>query len=176
MNTTRLPDAMPDVSSPTLLVVCDTHHCRLFDVGGHTIVEKEALESREPVFTDRQDRKPGPSAFGGKGGSMMGVGETDQVDEHRLKEFANALVKHLETLVRTQKIGEVHLSAPAKFLSVLRTHLTGMLQDVTEQTIDGNFVKQAPLDILLRFRPDLGEALQKLRDQENFSPRKLPPK
>ena len=46
--TIRLPDAMPDVDKPTLLVVCDSHQCRLLDVGGHAIAEKELLESKKP--------------------------------------------------------------------------------------------------------------------------------
>ena len=172
----RLPDAMPDVSRPTLLVVCDTHHCRLLDVGGHVIVEKAELASREHEFTDRQDRKPGPSAHGGQGGSMMGVGETDQLEEHRLKEFANTLVKHLEELVRSQKIDALHLSAPGKFLAAVKKDLTAELKKVTVQTLDGNYVKEPPLALLVRFRPDLKEAVEKLRSEENYSPKNQPPK
>lgn len=172
----RLPDAMPDVSRATLLVVCDGHHCRLLDVGGHTIVEKEIFKSREHEFTDRQDRKPGPSAHGGQGGSMMGVGETDQLEEHRLKEFANVLVKHLDQIVRGQKVEALHLSAPGKFLSIVRNHLTQELRKVTVQSLDGNYVKEPALDLLVRFRPDLKEAVAKLREDENYSPKKHLPK
>ena len=169
-STIRLPDAMPDVSRPTLLVVCDSHHCRFLNVGGHAIVEKETLSSSEPVFTDRQD------SFGGRGGTAVGVGEKDQVESHRLKEFSNTVVKHLEGVVRSEKVEALHIAAPGKFLSSLKDHLSTALTKILVQTIDGNFAKEQPLALLVRFRPDLKAAVEKLRDQENYSPSNLPPK
>jgi protein required for attachment to host cells len=168
-NPIKLPDAMPDVDKPTLLVVCDSHHCRLFDVGGHTLLEKETIRSSEPRYTDRQDSVM-------SGGKSIGVGENDQVEDHRLHEFANAVVDHLTKTVTQQKIGELHISAPGKFLSQLKKHLTKPQQAILKNAIDGNFVKESPLAILVRFRPDLEEAVKALRDQENYSPKKQPPK
>lgn len=107
---------------------------------------------------------------------MMGVGETDQLEEHRLKEFANVLVKHLDQIVRGQKVEALHLSAPGKFLSIVRNHLTQELRKVTVQSLDGNYVKEPALDLLVRFRPDLKEAVAKLREDENYSPKKHLPK
>jgi protein required for attachment to host cells len=175
-NTIRLPDAMPDVTKPTLLVVCDSHHCRLLDVGGHAIVEKETVTSVEAEFSDKQGQTRSPASMATGGGMVSGMGDMNPVDEHRLKTFANDVIKHLEQSVRAQKIESVHISAPAKFLSVLRSHMTPTLSKVLTQSIDGNFVKESPLQILVRFRPDLKEAVKALRDQENYSPAKQPPK
>ncbi len=173
--TIRLPDAMPDVDKPTLVVVCDSHRCRLLNVGGHSIQEKEIVDSKEPDYSDREGRNQSPSAFG-KGGMVSGTDDTNQVEKHRLREFANELIKHVEVSIREQGIQAVHISAPAKFLSVIRSHMTPAIQKILMQEIDGNFVKEPAIEILVRFRPDLKEAVKALRDQENYSPRNQPPK
>jgi len=174
-HTVRLPDAMPDVEKPTLLVVCDSHHCRLLDVGGHAIAEKEMIESKEPKHSDREGRNQSPAAFG-KGGMVSGTDSVNQVEKNRMREFANELMKNIEQSVREQGIQAVHISAPAKFLSVIRTHMTPAIHKILMQEIDGNFVKEPSIEILVRFRPDLKEAVKALRDQENYSAKKHPPK
>lgn len=161
---------MPDVAKPTLFLVCDSHQCRLFDVGGHAVVEKETLQSKEPKFTDRQGTKPG------KGGMMIGLGDTNPLEDNRLKEFANVLMKHVDQVIREQKIEAIYISAPSKFLSVLRDHHTASVKKVLKKEIDGNFVKEHPLELLARFRPDLAEAVKALRSQENYSPGNQLPK
>ncbi len=171
----RLPDAMPDVDKPTLLVVCDSHQCRVLDVGGHAIAEKEMIESKEAEFTDKQGQMRSPAGMG-MGGMISGTGDMNQFEKNRMKTFANDLMKHIEKAVREQGIQAVHISAPAKFLSVIRSHMTPMIQKILMQEIDGNFVKEPGIEILVRFRPDLKEAVKALRDQENYSPRKQPPK
>lgn len=173
--TIRLPDAMPDVDKPTLLVVCDSHHCRLLDVGGHAIAEKEMIESKESEYSDREGRTQSPAAFG-KGGMVSGTDDINQVEKNRMRTFANELIKHIEQSVREQGIQAVHVSAPAKFLSVIRAHMTPVIHKILMQEIDGNFVKEPAIEILVRFRPDLKEAVKALRDQENYSPRNQPPK
>ncbi len=166
-----LPDAMPDIHSPTLLVVCDTHHCRFINAGGRSLVMTEEVKSHEHEFTDRQGSKPS-----GKGGSMIGLGDINQVEDHRLKEFANTVTQRMAHLAQTQKVESIYVSAPGKFLSALNHHMTKPLQELLEETIDGNFVKESPLDVLLRFRPDLKAAADDLRDQENYSSKKHLPK
>ena len=174
-HTVRLPDAMPDVDKPTLLVVCDSHHCRLLDVGGHTIAEKEVIESAEPEFSDKQGQTRSPAGMTG-GGMVSGTGDMNPIEKHRMKAFANDLMKHIEKSVREQGIQAVHISAPAKFLSEIRAHMTPAIQKILMQEIDGNFVKEAGIEILVRFRPDLKEAVKALRDQENYSAKNHPPK
>ncbi len=174
-HTIRLPDAMPDVEKPTLLVICDSHHCRLLDVGGHAIVEKETIDSKEAEFTDKQGRTQSPAAMG-KGGMISGTGDMNQFEKNRMNTFANDLIKHIEQCVREQGIQAVHISAPAKFLSVIRSHMTPAIQKILLYEIDGNFVKEPGIEILVRFRPDLKEAVKALRDQENYSPRRQLPK
>lgn len=171
----RLPDAMPTVDIPTLLVVCDAHRCRFLTVGGHQIAEEDALESKQDQFTDKEGQTRSPASFG-KGGMTSGMKDLNPVEENRLKIFANALVKRLEQLIREQKTGELHLSAPGKFLSVVRDHLTPEIKKVTKQTVDGNFTKESPIDLLARFRPDLKDAVKNLRNQESYSPKNRPPK
>lgn len=166
----RLPDAMPDVSALTLLVVCDAHQCRLLNLGGHALVEKEVLQSQEPEFDERQNLAMSPS------GSLHGVGEINQVEENRLKKFATVLVEHLEHAVRDQKIESVHLSAPGKFLSIVRDHLTPALTAVMKKMVDGNFVKEQGLELLVRFRPDLSQAVADFHNQESYSPGNQPPR
>ena len=165
----RLPDAMPDVEKPTLLVVCDSHHCRLLVVGGHSIVEQETIDSREPEYSDRQGSKPGP-------GSVVGIGETNQVEASRMKTFANTVMKRLSEVIRSQKIQSMHLSAPSKALASFKDHMTTDVKQVTVQTLDGHYVKESALQVLVRFRPDLKDAVAALRDEEGFSPRKHLPK
>ncbi len=174
-HTVRLPDAMPDVEKPTLLVVCDTHNCRLLNVGGHAIVEKELLESKEAEYSDKPSRTQSPAAFG-KGGMFSGTDDMNQFEKNRLNTFAHAVIKHIETSIREQGILAVYLSAPAKFLSVLRSHMTPAIQKMLMLEIDGNFVKEPSIEILVRFRPDLAEAVTSLRNQENYSPGKQLPK
>lgn len=173
--TVRLPDAMPDVDKPTLLVVCDSHRCRLLNVGGHSIQEKEIVDSKGVEYSDREGRIQSPAAFG-KGGMVSGTDDLNQVEKNRMREFANDLVKHVELSIREQGIQAVHISAPAKFLSVMRAHMTPAIHKILMQEIDGNFVKEPAIEILVRFRPDLKEAVKALRDQENYSPKKHPPK
>lgn len=162
---------MPEIVTPTLFVVCDSHHCRFFDAGGHTLMEKEDIHSREPNYTDRQGSKPS-----GKGGMMIGVGESDQVEDHRLHEFANVIAGRIGAIVTEQKIGAVYLSAPGKFLSQLKKHLPKAVEKIVESAVDGNFVKESPLALLIRFRPDLKESVQELHDMENYSAKKHLPR
>ena len=165
----KLPDISPEITSPTLLVVCDNHHCKLYDVGGHTILAKEEITSAEAHYTDRQGSKVG-------GSGVVGVGESDQVEEHRQREFANKLIARIEHVVRDQKIVDLYLSAPGKFLSHLKKDLPKSLSKVLETAIDGNFVKESPASVLARFRPDLKAAVDELHDQENYSSKKHLPK
>lgn len=167
----RLPDAMPEIITPTLFVVCDAHHCRFFDAGGHTLALKEDIHSREPHFTDRQGSKPS-----GRGGMMIGIGESDQIEDHRLREFANVVATRLGAIVTEQSIGVMYLSAPGKFLSQLKRHLPKAVEKLVESAVDGNFVKESALDLLVRFRPDLKAAVQELRNRENYSAKKHLPK
>lgn len=174
-HTVRLPDAMPDVEKPTLLVVCDSHHCRLLGVGGHAIIESGVVESAEPEFSDKQGQTRSPAAMS-SGGMVSGTGDMNPVEKHRMKAFANDLMKHIEKSIREQGIQAIHISAPAKFLSEIRAHMTPAIKKILMQEIDGNYVKEPALGILVRFRPDLTEAVKALRDQENYSPKKQPPK
>lgn len=167
----QLPDAMPEITTPTLLVVCDSHHCIFFGAGGHTLALQEDVHSREPNFTDRQGSKPR-----GKGGVMIGIGESDQVEDHRLHEFANVVAGRIGTIVTGQKIGAVHVSAPGKFLSQLKKHLPKAVEKLVESAVDGNFVRESPLALLIRFRPDLRAAVQELRNRENYSAKKHLPR
>ncbi len=174
-STQQLPDAMPDVGKRTLLVVCDGHQCKLIDVGNHTLLLADSVESREPEFTDKQGRYQSPAAVG-KGGIIGGTGDLNPVEKHRMKEFANTVSAQIAKHVRDQKIEELHVSAPAKFLSELKTHLSAPVKKMVVSMLEGNYLKEAPRDILLRFKPELEAELQKLRDQENYSPKNKPPK
>ncbi len=171
----HLPDAMPDVSKPTLLVVCDTHHCQFIDVGNHTLVVNGTVKSKEPSFSDHEGSYQSPAARG-MGGIMGGLSEPNKIEQNRLREFANDVCTHLAHVVQQQGIAEVYLSAPNKFLGVLDAHLTPALKKLVKTKLEGNFVKEPPRDTLIRFRPDLEQALKDLRDLEGYSARKLPPK
>lgn len=139
------------------------------------MAEKEMMESKEAEFSDKQGRMQSPAAMG-KGGMISGVGDINQFEKNRMKTFANEVIKHIEQSVKEQGIQAVHISAPAKFLSVLRAHMTPGIQKILKQEIDGNFVKEPSIEVLVRFRPDLKEAVKALRDQESYSPRKQLPK
>ena len=158
----HLPGAYPEITSPTLLVICDAHHCNLFDLGGHTLMLKEEIRSKEHVYTDHQ-------TVHASSGSPVGLGENDQIEAHRLHEFTNTLGACLAKVVAAQKIESVYLSAPGKFLSHLTSHLPAIVSKMLVSTIDGNFVKEPPLETLARFRPDLKTAMQELRNGENYS-------
>ena len=170
----RLPDAMPEIKTPTLLAVCDSHHCKLIDVGGHTLVEKEIIESKEETFTDAQGRMRAPAAMG-KGGMVSGVGDLNPAEKNRMRTFANTIAQRLAQIIREQGIKEVYISAPTKFLSVLREHIPSSTREVIAAK-EGNFIKEPLLEILLRFRPDLEQTREALRDQENYSSKKHLPK
>ena len=174
-HTIRLPDAMPDVEKSTLLVVCDSHHCRLLNVGGHAIAEQDMLTSKELEFSDKQGQTRSPAAMS-SGGMVSGTGDLNQSEKNRMKNFANEIVKYIEQSIREQGIQAVHISAPAKFLSMIRGHLSPAIHSILMQEIDGNFVKEPSIEILGRFRPDLKEAVHALRDQENYSSKKHLPK
>lgn len=171
----RLPDAMPEIDKPTLLVICDNHRCKLVDVGGHTLVKEELIESKEVEFDERQGLVGSPAAAGG-GGMLSGTADLNQIEKNRLRDFANVLVKRLGLVVREQKIQEIYLAAPAKFLSILKTHLTKELTKIVRSELDGNFVKEPVKDVLLRFRPDFVQAVKSLKDQENYSTKRQPPR
>lgn len=138
-------------------------------------MEGTLIESKESEDSERGGRTQSPAAFG-KGGLISGTDDKNQLEKNRLRTFANELIKSMENAIREQGIEAVHISAPAKFLSVIRSHLTPAIQKILLQEIDGNFVKEPSIEILVRFRPDLKDAVTALRDQENYSPRKQPPK
>lgn len=166
---------MPEIDKPTLLIVADAHHCRFIDVGGHTLLEKETMDSKELLHTDRQDVQPSPASMG-KGGMMSGVGEEHHAEENRLRDFAKMLNEHTSVVIAEQKIEAVYLAAPSRFLSEIKKNMPAAVTKVLKSTIDGNFVKEPAIEILLRFRPDLEESVQKLRDLENYSSKKHLPK
>lgn len=172
---THLPDAMPDIEKPTLLVVCDTHHCRFIDAGHHTIAFQGGVHSKENTFTDHEGRSQSPAAMG-KGGMISGNNELDQVEGNRLHEFSNVVSRHLDHLIAMQGIQEVFIAAPDKFLAELKKHLSKHTQTLIRKIIDGNFMHENMHQILIRFRPDLEEAIKKLRDQENYSSKKHLPR
>jgi protein required for attachment to host cells len=173
--TVRLPDAMPEITKKTLLVVCDTHHCMFIDAGGHALTEKETVESKETQTSEHPGTKQSPAAMG-KGGMISGVDDPNQQESNRLKNFANEVSRHIDASVSSQGIEELYISAPGKFLSVLKTHLSTKAAGLVAQALDGNFMKEPPAAILVRFRPDLKDAIKELRDGENFSAKKHLPK
>gem|GEM_PF-1995957 len=170
----HLPDAMPEITKPTLLVVCDSHQCKFVDVGGHTLVEKETVESKEEKFTDSQGQMRSPAAMG-KGGMISGVGDLNPVEKNRMRNFANVISRRMAQIIREQGIQEVYISAPPKFLSILREHIPLSIRKITAAS-EGNFVKEPLLALLLRFRPELKEAVRSLKEQENYSAKRHLPK
>ncbi len=166
----RLPDAMPDVEKPTLLVVCDTHHCMFIDVGNHALMVAATVESKEHKSTERPSLAYSPS------GMIGGLDESTKVERNRLREFAGDVCKHIDQMLAKQGALEVYVSAPGKFLAVLKERLSTAAAKQVRAMVDGNFVKEPPKDILLRFRPDLEKGMQNLRDQEGYSPKKHLPK
>lgn len=148
---TKLPDAMPEIASPTLLIVADAHHCRFIAVGGHAIAEEEELQAKELLPHEDKD---------------------SQADENRLRDFAVMIVTRAELLISQQNIEAVYLSGPSRLLSDIKKHLSLTVSKVLQSTIDGTFIKESPLDILARFRPDLEASVQKLHEQENYSAKK----
>ncbi len=166
----RLPDAMPDVEKPTLLVVCDTHHCKFIDVGNHTLLVSGTIDSKEADYSDKEGQ------YQSSTGVIGGMADTNPTEKNRLHEFANDVATHLAHVVQAQKIEEVYVSAPNKFLGELKKHIAKPVQKLIQKMVDGNFAKESPLEVLLRFRPDLEQARQALRDEENYSPKNQPPK
>jgi len=165
---------MPEITKPTLLVICDSHQCKFVDVGGHTLVEKEILESKEEKFTDSQGEMRSPAAMG-KGGMISGVGDLNPAEKNRMRNFANVISKRMAQIIREQGIKEVFISAPTKFLSILREHIPAPTRKIMV-AIEGNFVKEPLLPLLKRFMPELNESMKVLRGQENYSPKKHLPK
>ncbi len=172
---TKLPDAMPDVDVPTLLVVCDSHQCKLIDVGRHTLLVSEEIHSKENTFTDHEGRYQSPAA-GGRGGIMGGTGDLNPLEKNRLREFANVVAEHVKHVVDQQGIEEWYLSAPDKFMPVLKKDLSAPLTKKLKGAIIGNFYKESPPDLLVRFKPEMKEAMKRLKDEENYSPSKHLPK
>ncbi len=168
-NSLKLPDVMPDIVPATLLVVCDSHHCRLIDVGGHTIVEHGSVDSGELKHADRQSTKVGPS-----GG--VGIGDDHHAEDQRLTNFSKTILERVGTLIASQKIEALYLAAPSRLLSVLKKQMPEAMKKVLKSAIDGTFVKESAIDVLMRFRPDLESSVLKLRDQENYSSKKHLPK
>lgn len=168
--TVTLPDAMPDIAEPTLLVVCDSHHCRFINAGGRSLAEKESVMSKERHDTDRESQMSGPS------GMTSGSSDRNQFEDNRLKTFANDVVSHIASAVNTQKIGSIYLSAPGRVLSEIKNHLSKPHSALLSVVVDGTFVKEPAIDLLIRFRPDLLESAEHLRDQQNYSSANQPPK
>ena len=168
--TTHLPDAMPDIEKPTLFLICDTHHCRIIDVGGKTVMTHGQVDSKEHATTDRPDKMGSPT------GMTHGATEMDQIEGNRLHEFSNQVSAHLDQIVLEQKIEEIYIAAPDKFLAELKKHLSKHAQSITKKIIDGNFMHESLHQVLIRLRPDLAEAIHKLRAQENYSEKNHLPK
>lgn len=166
---THLPDAMPEVSVPAILVVCGSHECRFINAGGKTLVERDVVAAPKPEYSDRETQMRGPS------GVMSGTADRNQEEDNRLKQFANTVTTHIVAAL-DQGAQELYLAAPGKVLSMLKDHLPKAHAPKLKVVLDGTFLKESSLDILLRFRPDLLESAKDLREQEGFSSRKHLPK
>lgn len=166
---TRIPDAMPDITPPTALVVCDGHHCRILLAGGRTIAEHDSITSVERESTERESQLRGPT------GVTSGSVDFNQIEEHRLRTFANSIISTLQALHTSHGAQHLRLSAPGKLLSHVRSHLPKALQGIVEST-EAMLTKESPIALLTRFRPDLAASAQSLRDQETLGPAKQPKK
>lgn len=167
---------MPEIEKPTLLVVCDSHHCRFVDLGGHTMLFNGIIKSKENTYTDHEGRTMSPAAVG-RGGMTSSNSTVDRAEDERLHEFSNAVSSHIDHLVQLQGIQEVYLAAPDKFLAELKKHVSKPTMKLISKTIDGNFMHEHIHETLIRFRPDLADAIRKLKEDENYSERKhLPSK
>lgn len=166
----HLPDAMQEVTEPALLVVCDSQDARFIDAGGRTLVEKEMVEHKEKGYDEPESTMRGPS------GVVSGTADRNQLEDNRLREFANIIAARIESSVKTQGIKHIYVSGPGRVLAVLRDKLSKPTAVLLDVVLEGNYVKEPALDVLLRFRPDLAESVQKLRDQENYSTKKKFPK
>lgn len=166
----RLPDAMPDIASPLLFVVCDSHQCRVLMAEGRTVQEQGVIQDIERPTTDREGQLRGP------GGTTSGSKDINQFEEHRIRAFANLVVTDIARFAKETSAKEIHLSAPAKVLSQVQSHMPKSLSSLLRGAHDGMFIKEAPLALLTRFRPDMADAADAVRDQENYSPRKVPPR
>ncbi len=165
----RLPDAMPNLSPTALLVVCGTHECRLINAGGRTLVEGDAVASAQITHTDRETQTRGPS------GIMSGMGDDTNADENRLKHFAKNITTRIIAGLE-QGAEELYIAAPGKVLSILKDQLPKAHASKLKVVLEGTFLKESAIDILLRFRPDLAESASELREQEGFSSKKHLPK
>lgn len=165
----HLPDAMPEISKRTLLAVCGSHQCRFIDAGGRTLVELLVLNSKEESHTDRESSMRGPS------GVTSGLGDHNQFEQNRVNEFANQIAVHIATAVTEQKIEALYIAAPGKMLPAVKERLSPPLTKLLAGTLDGNYLKEASLDILARFQPELKKAADELRSSENYSPKNRPP-
>ncbi len=165
----HLPDAVPALTAPALLVVCGSHQCRMINAGGRTLVEREVVSSPEHVHTDRESEMRGPS------GVTSGTGDRNQEEENRLKQFANLVTKQIVAGLE-QGAEELYLAAPSKVLSILKDHLPKAHASTLKVVLDGTFLKESSIDILFRFRPDLADGVSDFRDREGFSSKKHLPK
>ena len=174
-NSAHLPDAMPDIEKPTLIVICDSHHCRFIELGKHTLMGDGEIVSKEETFTDHEGRFQSPAAVG-KGGMISGGGDLNQAEDNRLHEFSNQAAKRIHDIVMQKGIAQLYLSAPNKFLPLLKKHLHTDVSKILKAALDGNYVKETPKQLLTRFMPELEREVQKLKDMEGYGGGKNLPK
>lgn len=165
----HIPDAMPELKATALLVICSSHDCRMMNAGARTIVEREVVISPEIQYTDRETQMRGPS------GVISGVGDPHNEEDNRLKHFASMVMEHIVSGLK-QGAEELYIAAPGKVLSILKDHLPQAHADKLKVVLEGNFLKEPALDILLRFLPDLALSAEHLHNEESYSTKKHLPK
>ena len=160
---------MPEISEPTLFIVCGNHECRLVGAKGRMIFEEQPFRGKELEYSDRETQLRGPSGITSGSG-----GDRNMAEENRIREFTHKLTEHVASMVQTQGIKAIYLAAPGKILSAIRKHLKPALQKLVKVELEGLFLKEPPLELLQRFRPDIVKAVSDLHAQENFSAKNQP--
>ncbi|HXZ67658.1 MAG TPA: host attachment protein [Alphaproteobacteria bacterium] len=121
METTRQPSRL----KPTLIVVTDAHHFRLFSTGDHGAsinhIAGDLDSIPNPPSRDHKSERPG-RAFSSSGVRRSAIQPKTDPHEAAEKNFAKAVAEQLETLAAAGAYNGIVLFAPPSFLGALREH------------------------------------------------------
>ena len=122
MKTARQPSRL----KPTLIVVTDARHFRLFSTDDHGAsinhIAGDLDSIPNPPSRDHKSERPG-RAFAGSGPRRSAI--QPKTDSHQAAEenFAKAVAEELEALAAAGVYKDIVLFAPPTFLGALREHI-----------------------------------------------------
>jgi len=138
-----IPEKLQHFLHPTLIVLGDFEHAKLYRAFGDTVDEVATLKAPEP------SRPPSQGSVSPGGGRFMNP-SADMDEGADRAQFTKRIVNQIETLLKDGDIIHVNLVMPAEMCHRIQDELPENSQDAVTKLIEADLVQASMVDVLER--------------------------